>query len=294
MHNYILLPVIFQLLFSFDCIAGDSLMVKHPGVDSAGANSHRMNIFIISKPRKFDPGMYFQIIRTGIRNMTRRKKFRAIVAGSSQQMAEKVIRKLKKHNAAINHLWFDSHGYYAKGYSSFSIGTDEYSYHNIRDSLYTQHLGKLAPFCDSATRIGIGSCYGGATFARPSLKSSDTVLMYGDSLMKGLAEIFGQSTVFGSESWVMTKPGLFKERFAMAGSPIPRRFRDVVFKPVWERLGKWNSYNPVTRMFKTVNCVMLDQDGNIGVRFNSYQSLKKVKRKIAKNVNQLKPNRLKV
>ena len=92
----------------------------------------------------------------------------------------------------------------------------------------------------------------------------------------------------------MTKPGLFKERFAMAGSPIPGKFKDVVFRPVWERLGKWNSYNPVTKVFNAVNCVMLDQNGNIGVRFNSYQSMKKVKRKIAKNVSQLKPNRLKV
>ena len=238
--------------------------------------------------------MYFQIARTSIRNLTRRKKFRAIVAGSSKEMAEKVIRKLKKHNATINHLWFDSHGHYAQGYSSFSIGVDDFSYHNIKDTVYTQHIAQLAPYCDTATRIGIGSCYGGATFARPSLKSKDTVFMYGDSLMKGLAEIFLLSTVFGSESWVMTKPGLFKKRFAMAGSPIPRKFRDIVFKPVWERLGKWNSYNPVTRMFNSENCVMLDHDGNIGVRFNSYQSLKKVKRKIAKNVSQLKPNRLKV
>ena len=255
---------------------------------------HKINFFIISKPRKLDPGAYFQIMRTGVRNLTRRKKFRAIVANSSEEMAAKVIRRLKKNNASINHLWFDSHGYYAKGYSSFSIGKDEFNYTNITDSIHIQHLAALAPWCDSATRVGIGSCYGGATFARPSLKNKDTVYMYGDSLMKGLAHLLSDAMVYGSESWVMTKPGLFKERFAMAGSPIPRKFRDVVFRPVWERLGKWNSYNPITKMFNTVNCVMLDQDGNIGIRFNSYQSMKKVKRRIAKNVSQLRPNRLKV
>ena len=253
-----------------------------------------MNFFIISKPTKIDPGIYFQIMRTRLRSIFKKKKFRAIVVSSSEQMSQKIIHRLKKHYAVIRNLWFDSHGRYANGYASFLVGTDEFSYMNINDTAQTKAFRDISVYCDSTTRIGIGSCYGGATFKRAFAGKNDSVSMYGDSLMKGLSGIFNSAIVFGSESWVMTKPGLFREKFALAGSPLRKRFRDKIFMPVWERLGHWNVYFGSSQKLSKVNCVMLDGDGNIKTRFNGYQSLKKVKKKIARNVCQLKPNMLKI
>ena len=45
--------------------------------------------------------------------------------------------------------------------------------------------------------------------------------MNGDSLMIGLANILPGATIFGTEGWVMTKPGVFdKHSYALAESLI--------------------------------------------------------------------------
>ena len=275
-------------------VARDTVIADTTEKSSNFQSRRGMNFFIISKPTKVDPGIYFQIVRTRIRSIFKKKKFRSIVVSSSHQMSEKILRRIKKHNAVIRNIWFDSHGRYANGYASFSIGNDEYSFMNIHDTSKTVTLQLLAAYCDSTTRVGIGSCYGGATFKRSFAGNHDSVSMHGDSLMKGLSRILNSATIFGSESWVMTKPGLFREKFALAGSPLRKRFKDKIFAPVWERLGHWNAYFGSTNKLTTVNCVMLDKEGNIKTRFNGYQSLKKVKKKIARNVSKLKPNLLKI
>jgi hypothetical protein len=117
--------------------------------------------------------------------------------------------------------------------------------------------------------------------------------MNGDSLMLGVGTIFPSATIYACESWVMTKPGLFKERFAMAGSPLKKRFKDSSFEPVWNSLGMWNSYQSTIGYIRPVNCITLSRYGDIKIRFNSYQSLKKVQRKIANGKTKLKPNLLK-
>src|SRR5688572_16687445 len=134
MNPFNFTPLYLMLVISCELIAQQPTSLKESEEKLVTGDKHKINFFIISRPRKLDPGAYFQIMRTGVRNLTRRKKFRAIVANSSKAMAAKVIRRLKKHNASINHLWFDSHGYYAKGYSSFSMGKDEFNYANITDS----------------------------------------------------------------------------------------------------------------------------------------------------------------
>lgn len=53
-------------------------------------------------------------------------------------------------------------------------------------------------------------------------------------------------------SWVLTKPGLFHERAAVAGYPTRNIFHDVCYKPAWENIGKWNEYNAVTKIFTGV------------------------------------------
>jgi hypothetical protein len=43
------------------------------------------------------------------------------VASSTEQMVSKMEALLRKKNAIINSLWFDSHGHYNKGYSLFEL-----------------------------------------------------------------------------------------------------------------------------------------------------------------------------
>jgi hypothetical protein len=255
----------------------------------------RMNFFIISKPKKLlDPPTRFNILRAKIKSMLHPKKFSCIVAASAEDMSKKIQYRLKKEHALIGSLWFDSHGSYAKGYSFFTIGHDEFNYKNIDDRGKTINLSPLVSYCDSNTSIGIGSCYGGASYAKPGDSSSKAQQMNGDSLMMKMGQIFSTATIYACESWVMTKPGLFKEKFAMAGFPLRKKFKDISFEPVWSRLGMWNSYQALTGEIKSVNCITLSKYGDIKIRFNSYQSLEKVKKKIANGKSKLKPNLLKV
>ena len=250
-----------------------------------------MNFFVISKPKKLlDPATRFNILRGKIKSLLKPKKFSCIVASSANEMSRKIQYRAKKNNVMIGSLWFDSHGSYRKGYSLFTIGKDEFNHVSMKDSNLAKPLRQLTALTDTATLIGIGSCYAGATYSKPGTQYER---MNGDSLMKGLGSIFPSATIYACESWVMTKPGLFKEKFAMAGSPLQKKFKDCSFEPVWNSVGMWNSYQSITGNLKPVNCVTLTKYGDIKIRFNSYQSLKKVQKKIVNGKSKLKPNLLK-
>jgi len=261
---------------------------------TASETKTRMNFFVISKPHKLDPASYYSICRAKLKCIFKGKKFKAIVASSPEKMERQIKKALNKRNAKIGSLWFDGHGSFKKGYSLFTVGHAEFSYRNINDADATSSLQAIAAYCDSNSKVGIGSCYGGATYNRPETAKLPESRMNGDSLMMGMGEIFKGSTIYGCESWVMTKPGLFRERFAMAGAPPRKKFKDAMFKPVWERLGEWNSYNSNIQSIRQVNCVMLDKNGNIGTRFNQYQSKPRVKRQIARKLDKLEPGLLKI
>ena len=64
----------------------------------------------------------------------------------------------------IGSLWFDTHGRYANGYSSFILGKDELSYKTIHDTAKMKNFRALHPIVMRTPRIAIGSCYGGATY----------------------------------------------------------------------------------------------------------------------------------
>jgi hypothetical protein len=265
--------------------------VDSSGVVTKPITKKRMNFFVISKPKKlFDPATRFNILRGKIRSLLRPKHFSCIVASSAEEMSKKIQYRAKKHDAIIGSLWFDSHGSYKKGYSLFTIGKDEFNHNSITKTELLKPLAELASLTDSISKIGIGSCYGGATYTKPG---KEYERMNGDSLMLGVGTIFPSATIYACESWVMTKPGLFKERFAMAGSPLKKRFKDSSFEPVWNSLGMWNSYQSTIGYIRPVNCITLSRYGDIKIRFNSYQSLKKVQRKIANGKTKLKPNLLK-
>ena len=111
--------------------------------------------------------------------------------------------------------------------------------------------------------------------------------MNGDSLMIAIGEILPLATVYACESWVMTKPGLFLKKQAVAGSPGRKLFRDVCYQPAWENMSKWNEYNAVNKSFRLVNPVTLDKYGNVLLTKKSYNEKKAVKKDIYKKLGKL-------
>ncbi|MBL7708717.1 MAG: hypothetical protein JNJ86_06570 [Chitinophagaceae bacterium] len=249
----------------------------------------KLNFFVISKRKKgaLDLASRFNVFRAKLKSLFRRKKFVAIVAKDGQQASAKILYRLEKYNGRIGTLWFDSHGMYKKGYSLFFIGKDEYSYKTLKDSTIVQPLQQLAPHVGEDTKIIIGSCYGGATYTRSSIDYKDTTRMNGDSLMIGIGEILGKGNIYACESWVMTKPGLFLKKAAVAGYPGRKLFRDVCYKPAWENVSKWNHYNATTDQFATVNPVTMDMYGNLLFLKQAYAEKKEVKKDISKNLGKL-------
>lgn len=261
------------------------------GNETSVSQKKKLNFFIVSKRHKgkLDLASRFNVFRSKIKSMFRKKKFVAIVARDAKQMSAKVLYRLKKYNARIGTIWFDSHGKYIKGYSLFFIGHDEYNYNSAKDSSAIIPLKELAIFSNIETKVIIGSCYGGATYKRASIDYKDTTRMNGDSLMISLGKIFDQSSIYACESWVMSKPGLFLKRAAVAGFPGRKLFRDVCYQPAWENMGKWNEYNAATNSFNHINPVTLDMYGNAIVRTLSYIEKEDVKKRIIKNLEKLQP-----
>jgi hypothetical protein len=178
---------------------------------------------------------------------------------------------------------------YKKGYSLFFIGHDEVSYYTLKDSAVASPLRQLAAYSTDETKVVIGSCYGGATYYRCSIDYKDTTRMNGDSLMMAIGRVLKAATVYGSESWVMTKPGLFLKRAAVAGYPRRKLFRDLAYQPAWENMGKWNEYNALTNSFASINPVTMDMYGNLMVRNISYTSKEEVIKDINKMLGKLEP-----
>jgi hypothetical protein len=255
----------------------------------------RLNFYVVNKPKTLDLYSRLVIIRAKKRAMTRREKFVVIVASSSKEVKSRIEHELKKKNAFIGSLWFDSHGKYKNGYSSFSIGDEEFSYKTINDTSVTNNLHGLAPYCDKYTRVAIGSCYGGATYEKPAHNENPSSRMNGDSLMIGLANVLLTATIYGTEGWVMTKPSLFaRHTYALAGYPIQKRFKDEVYRPVWEHMGIWHSYSTETKVFSTINTLSLTHMGTIHVKSVSYLEKEKYKKRQQRNLAKLKPGMWKI
>src|SRR5215470_13133711 len=263
-------------------------------VSNSRADQRRLNFYIVNKPKTFDLFSRLVIVRARKQGLTRHHDFIAIVATSAKEVRQKMERHLRKKNAMIGSLWFDTHGHYANGYSSFILGTDEFSYKTIKDTTHTAQLRALAPFCDEYTQVAIGSCYSGATYEKPAHNGIPASRMNGDSLMIGLAHVLPRATIYGTEGWVMTKPGIFKKHsYALAGYPLQKRFKDEVYRPVWEHMGIWHSYSSRTNSFQTTNTLSLTRTGTIHVKAVTYLDRKKTKERLAKNLKKLRPNLLK-
>lgn len=249
----------------------------------------RINFYVVDRPKTLDLFSRLVIIRAKKRARQNKNDLVVVVAHSSKEMKDRILDHLARENAAIGTIWFDSHGKYKNGYSSFSIGADEFSFKTIGDTIYTKHLMAIAAFADQHTRVAIGSCYGGATFEKPAHKGKPASKMNGDSLIVGLAGIFDSATVYGAESWVMTKPGTFKKHgYALSGYPLQKRFKDSVYLPVWEKLGMWNSYSTSTRLLTTAKTIALTDKGSVHIKSVNYLEKKKSRKKQARNIRKLR------
>jgi hypothetical protein len=250
------------------------------------AQVKRINFYIFTKDpaHKVDFFGFTVKLRAGLRSLFYANKLYVIRAKSADQVAGKLEEILVKEKAVIGSIWFDSHGAYRRGYSSINIGKDEFSFKNINDTSATRALQTIAAFSDKESKIGIGSCYGGATYDFPGSEQAGPGRMNGDSLMHGMGRIFAGSNIYGSESWVMVKPGMFGDKFAFAGYPLGKRYKKDYWKPVWERLGDWNMYNSELNTIIPVNTVGLNQKGSITIRMRDYQELSKGKKATTKSL----------
>ncbi len=254
-------------------------------------NTRRINFFVFTKEKskKFDLLAFYTLARARVKSFFHHKKLYVIKAESSADAAVKIEDIVTRKKKIIGNLWFDSHGHYGNRYSSFKIGTDQFNYKNINDSNAINNLQKIALYCDEKTKVGLGSCYAGADFYFPATDSTPASRMNGDSLMIGLGNIFTKSSIYASESWVMAKPGIFMDKFGFAGYPLNKRFKDSVYAPVWERIGKWKEFSKTDGQIKSIATVALDRNGNIHTRDRHYNTFKKSKNKIAKSLKELKP-----
>jgi hypothetical protein len=286
-----MISLIFFNTVAFCQFQGNVSSGKYQEEVSTISQKQKLNFFIVSKRHKgkLDLASRFNIFRTKLKSLLHQKKFVSIVARNVKQASAKIQYRLHKYDARIGTIWFDSHGMYKKGYSLFFIGSDEYNYKTLKDSAAVQPLKQLALFSDSETKIIIGSCYGGATYQRASIDYKDTTRMNGDSLMIAIGRLFNNSNIYACESWVMSKPGLFLKRAAVAGYPGRKLFRDVCYQPAWENVGKWNEYTATKDCFSHINPVTLDMYGNATIRSVAYTDKKDVKKKIIKNLGNLQP-----
>ncbi len=263
---------------------------KEAGQFSKTTNGH-INVFIFTRERhkKIDLLAFYTLLRARVKSSFHHKQFYVVNARSSKDAAAKVEHIVHKRRKLIENLWFDSHGHFGNRYSSFRVGTDQFYYKNIHDTSSIKYLQILARYCDDKTKVGLGSCYAGADFYFPATDSTPATRMNGDSLMIGLGNIFEKSSIYASESWVMAKPGIFTNKFGFAGYPLQRRFKDSVYAPVWQRIGKWREYSKANGELKSIPTVALDRKGNIHTRYRDYNNFYKSRKRIAKALKKLKP-----
>jgi hypothetical protein len=277
-------------------IAFGQLRDNAPSNETVNENSvsqkKKLNFFVISKRKKgkFDPATRFNVFRAKWRSFFHRKHMITIIATDITNMNKKVNYWLNKDHADIGTIWFDSHGSYKKGYSIFHIGNDEISYKTLKVKETRSALENLATHTTGDTRIIIGSCYGGATYERASIDYRDTTRMKGDSLMIALGKIIRNGIVYGSESWVMTKPGLFRKQPAVGGAPGQHLFLDVCYEPAWKNVGVWNQYDIYKDSFEKINPVALDKKGNLVIRSLPFIIEKHKEKKIEKKLSMLQPD----
>lgn len=257
-------------------------------LDNSSQPQRRLNFMVSPKQKKFDQAPFSFQLQAKLMRKYHKADFYVIIACSSKDMVKKITHILESKNALIGNIWFDSHGHYQRRRSLFEIGEEEFNYKTIRDSAFTIHLKKLSAYCDTNTNVGIGSCYGGATYTLPAVETFPAQRMNGDSLMIGTSKLFNNATVYACESFVMTGMGIMNANYALAGMPGRKKFKDPIYSPVWEKLGEWNCYSGKNGEFKKPVTVSLHHDGRISYKQRNYLSFSKNKKKLEKKIQKFK------
>ncbi len=252
----------------------------------------KINFFVVSKRKKgkLDLATRYNVFRSKVKGFFCKRQFVSIVARDTKHASQKITSRLQANDARLGTIWFDSHGMYKKGYSLFYIGSDEISYKTLKDTNLIKYFSGLTPFADEESRLVIGSCYGGATYNRSSVDYKDTTRMNGDSLMIAIGNIVHSGKVYASESWVMTKPGLFRRRPSVGGFPGRKLFRDLCYAPAWKNMGIWNKYDAGIGTLSRSNPVALDRYGNLIIRGVPFKHEKTFRKSYHKKLSRLQTN----
>ncbi len=256
-------------------------------VDSVPNNIKRLNIVLSNKSSFPDAAMMSFHTQAWWNQLWHRKKIRFIIANSIDEATARISRIMDKEHAMIGNIWFDSHGHMGRRVSILEMGDVELNYQSIKDPQIDNRLKVIGRYCDSLTVASIGSCYSGAGYYSAGTDSFPPHRMNGDSLMSLMAAALNNATVYGSVSWITTKPGLFGSGYAFAGNPWAKKFKDPKFRSAWDSLGVWKSYT-AEQGFRYINTVSMDHSANILVKDKSFLDFPKNKKKQQKKIKHLK------
>jgi hypothetical protein len=277
MRNLVLISIF--LFLRHYCVAFD--------VDSIPQNKKRLNIVLSTKSPVPDPALMSFHTQAWWNQLFHRKKFRFIIATTLEEAVTRISNIMEKENALIGNIWFDSHSHMGRRVSILEIGDVELNYRSIREPWIRENVSAIGKYCDSITRIALGSCYSGAGYYSAGTDSFPPQRMNGDSLMKQMSDIMNQATIYGSVSWITTKPGLFRAGYASAGNPWAKRFKDPKFRHAWDSLGIWKSYTTKDG-FRYVNTASLDHDASIRIAEKAFLDFPKNKKKQQRKIKDLK------
>ncbi len=248
----------------------------------------RINFFISVRAKGFDPASISAQLQARVTNILHKGEMYCMFVESAPEMASRITAVLKKRKAMIGNIWFDSHGHFSKRRALFDVGKSEFNSETIMDTILSAPFKIISMFCDTNTIIGIGSCYGGATYTFPSVEGFPEQQMNGELLMMRLSSLLNDATVYGSESFVMTGPGIFTASYNLAGFPMRKKFKDPIYKPVWDNLGEWNCYNGKTNSFYGETTVTLNHDGSIYCKPTDYLGFEKNRKKLQQKLLKFK------
>lgn len=248
----------------------------------------RLNFMVSPRTKKPDASFLSFQLQARFMRLFHGKRLYLVVAASAEEAVDRITKILEERNGWIGTLWFDSHGKFYRRTSLFCIGNDEFTYTAMRDTSRTIPFRELARWCDTATQVGIGACYGGATYTLPAVETFPARRMNGDSLMVALSRLLGNASIYASESFVMTGPGILNINYALCGTPKRKKFKDPLFKPVWERAGDWNLYQGSTGTFEDSLSITLKQNGTIARKSHRFLSIVRNRQKLATNLKRFR------
>jgi hypothetical protein len=274
-------PVLFALLI-FIALTGYAA-----DRDSLSPPKKRINIVISNKSVRLDPALMSTHIQAWWNQLFHRKKMHFMVVKTIEEAVERVNRLMEKENALIDNIWFDSHGHMGRRLALLEIGDVELNYQTIRDPWFIEKVSAIGRYCDSNSKVVLGSCYSGAEYMSGGTDSFPPRKMNGDKLMEGAGALFNQATIYASVSWITTKPGFFNGRYATAGHPWAKRFKDPKFQPVWDSLGVWKSYTAKDGI-RLCNTVVMDHSANIFVKDKAFLDIPKYRKKQQRKMKKIK------